>query len=162
MRKTRNSATTKLLLQHKSFDSEHDKLRDKHLSGLKWEKLVPVKDSSRRKSEDSKHSPINRKSYGFFKFRSSVDASSSLYSIKVFLKFHNYGNMHGHSKHLQYFLIGITKHFVVYNRALAFPTLVNIYNNTESILYRLHLLLTLITIIILLDKPALCQTLYQV
>ena len=73
-----------MLLQHKSFDSEHDKVRDKHLSSLKWETVVSVKDPSRRKSEDSKHSPVGGKSYGFFKFRSSVDASSSLYSIKVF------------------------------------------------------------------------------
>ena len=81
-----------MLLQHKSFDSEHDKLRDKHLSSLKWETLVSVKEASRRKSEDSKHSPVGAKSYGFYKFRSSVDASSSLYSIKVFFKSYEYSD----------------------------------------------------------------------
>ena len=73
-----------MLLQHKSFDSEHDKLRDKNLNNLKWETFAPDKDSSRRKSEESKHYPVSGKNYGFFKFRSSVDASSSLYSIKVY------------------------------------------------------------------------------
>ena len=72
VKRTRNSPT-KLLLQCKSFDSEHDKLRDKQLSSMKCENALQNKDF-RRKSDDYKH--------GVFKFRSSVD-TTQLYSIKV-------------------------------------------------------------------------------
>ena len=76
VRRTTN-VSTKLLLHCRSFDNEYDKQRDKTT-------LSPAAatDASRRKSEESKSSPVENTS-GFFQFRSSIDGPS-ISIIKVF------------------------------------------------------------------------------
>ena len=75
VRRTTN-VSTKLLLHCRSFDNEYDKQRDKTT-------LSPATtDASRRKSEESKSSPVANAS-GFFKFRSSIEGPS-ISIIKVF------------------------------------------------------------------------------
>ena len=65
------------MLHCRSFDNEYDKQRDKTT-------LSPAAatDASRRKSEESKSSPVENTS-GFFKFRSSIEGPS-ISIIKVF------------------------------------------------------------------------------
>ena len=76
VRRTTN-VSTKLLLHCRSFDNEYDKQRDKTTT------LSPAAaDASRRKSEESKHSPVANTS-GFFHFRSSIEGPS-ISIIEVF------------------------------------------------------------------------------